>query len=102
MRAWPFRRSVFARRQKGQMTASPKKSDGVLVADAAHRVTEKAGRYCGTDAVRKAAKRLGVYGIDEQGRGVIPEPVVNQMARNYAAMGYLIRRLQPTAELRDE
>jgi hypothetical protein len=74
------------------------KCDGVLIRDAALDITQVSNRHCGTDALRKAAKRLGVYDTDEQGRGVIPRPIVEEMKRNYAAMGYLIRRLQPSAE----
>jgi hypothetical protein len=69
----------------------------VLVRDAAFDITRASNRHCGADVVRKAAKRLGVYGTDEQGRGVIPRPTVEEMKRNYSAMGYLIRRLQPAA-----
>jgi hypothetical protein len=72
------------------------------VADAAHFVTGTSGRYVGTDALRKAARRIGAYSVDESGRGVIPEPVVEDMAATYKATGYLIRRLQPTIALRDE
>jgi hypothetical protein len=66
----------------------------ILIADAAHFVTGASGHYVGTDALRKAAKRIGAYSVDEFGRGVIPEPVVEDMAATYKATGYLIRRLQ--------
>ena len=62
------------------------------------RITMASGRFCGTESARKAAKRLGVYTTDAQGRGVIPETVVKEMARNFATMGYLIRRGQERAE----
>ena len=81
------------------MSAHPNKTEKVLIRDAALDITRASNRHCGTDALRKAAKRLGVYNTDEQGRGVIPRPIVEEMKRNYSAMGYLIRRLQPSAEL---
>jgi len=66
------------------------------VARAAHIVTEKSGRYVGTDAVRKAAQRIGAYSLDESGKGVIPESVIEEMAANFKVTGYLIpRRLEP-------
>jgi hypothetical protein len=64
-----------------------------LVADAAHFVTETSGRYVGTDTVRRAAKRIGAYDVDESGYGIIPRPVVEDMATTYKATGYLVRRL---------
>jgi hypothetical protein len=73
--------------------------ENILVRDAALNITKMSGRYCGTDATRKAAKRLGAYAVDAQGRGVIPRAVVEQMARNYAAVGYLLRRAQRLAEI---
>jgi hypothetical protein len=79
------------------MTAPTNKSHVVLVSDAAHQITKAANRYCGVDATRKAARRLGAYTTDAQGRGVIPKAVVDEMARNFAAMGYLIRRLREHA-----
>jgi hypothetical protein len=79
------------------MNTLPNKFENVLIRDAALDITQASNRHCGADVVRKAAKRLGVYGTDEQGRGVIPRPIVEQMKRNYSNMGYLIRRLQPAA-----
>jgi hypothetical protein len=79
------------------MIADTNKSEKVLIRDAALDITQAANRFCGQDVLRKAAKRLGVYGTDEQGRGVIPRPIVEEMKINYSSMGYLIRRLQPAA-----
>jgi hypothetical protein len=72
-------------------TIQPK---NLFIRDAALEITQASGRYCGTDATRKAAKRIGALALDEAGRSVIPRAIVKAMARNYATMGYLIPRNQ--------
>ena len=77
------------------MSTKSNKSDqssGVLIRDAAMAITMAGNRHCGTDALRKAAKRYGVCTTDERGRAIIPRAVVEEMARNFALTGYLVRR----------
>jgi hypothetical protein len=72
-------------------------AQNLFIRDAALEITQASGRYCGTDATRKAAKRIGALALDEAGRSVIPRAIVKAMARNYATMGYLIPRNQTSS-----
>jgi hypothetical protein len=66
--------------------------DLVNIRDAAHRITQASHRYCGTNSLRIAAKRIGALKRDDAGRIAIPSGVVDAMARNFASLGYLTPR----------
>jgi hypothetical protein len=72
--------------------------ESLFVRDAALKITQASGRYCSTDAIRKAAKRIGALKLDAEGRGTIPRAIVEAMARNYELVGYLICRGQQSLE----
>ena len=73
-------------------------SQRIPVRDAALTITQVSGQFCGADVLRRAARRIGALHVDERGRAVIPLPIVQMMAINYRAVGYLIRRGQNPVE----
>jgi hypothetical protein len=68
------------------------------VRDAAFTITQASGQFCGADVLRRAARRIGALHLDGHGRAVIPLRIIQSMAINYRALGYLIRRGQNSVE----
>jgi hypothetical protein len=78
--------------------ASPDNDDNVPLTRAVWEISKRADKPCSRDAVRKAAERIGALRLDSRGYGRIPRAVVNEMARNYAALGVFTRRGQRAVE----
>ena len=70
-------------------------TEDMIIRDAAMLITQRSNRYCGPNSVRTAAKRIGVLKLDDRGMSVVPRPVVEKMAKNFAQAGVLISRARP-------
>ena len=77
-------------------------TEDMIIRDAAMLITRRSKRYCGPNSVRTAAKRIGVLKLDDRGMSVVPRPVVEKMAKNFAQAGVLDLLQLPDAPLEPE